>query len=85
MTTSTLFEPLRDLILDRLDLLEGASVLTAEQRQEHHQALGKLLLMVQEYLMVEEQRELFELTGITPAQQHMFIGCYLLSALKALP
>jgi hypothetical protein len=75
------FDPLYDLIEDRLELLDKTPVaqqgVSQELQNDNHQAyLGKYILMAMEYLSGEEQADLFQVTCLTPAQRREYISCY---------
>ncbi len=75
------YDPLYNLIEDRLELLDktpGAKQGVSQDLQpDNHQAyIGKYILMAQEYLTAEEQADLFQVTCITPAQRKEFIVYY---------
>jgi hypothetical protein len=75
------YDPLYNLIEDRLELLDKTPATEQGARRElesdNHQAmLGKYILMAQEYLTTEEQTDLFQVTCLSPAQRKEYVIYY---------
>ena len=68
------FDPLYNLIEDRLKLLDRTPATkqgtSRELQSDNHQAmLGKYILMAQEFLTEEERERLFQITCLTPLSE----------------
>lgn len=79
---SKCFDPLYDLLEDRLEMLDKSPAtkqgVSQELQSDNHRAyLGKYCLMAMEYLSADEQKDLFQVTCITPAQGMEYVSCYL--------
>lgn len=82
------FDPLYDLIEDRLELLDKTPAtqqgVSQELQPDNHQAyIGKYVLMAMEYLSAEEEKDLFQLTCLTSAERKEYISYYLQFVKKA--
>ncbi len=80
-TNSKWYDPLYDLIENRLELLDktpsAQQWVSQELQNDNHQAyLGKYILMAMEYLTEEEQKDLFQVACSTPAERKEYINCY---------
>jgi hypothetical protein len=75
------YDPLYNLIENHLEKLDktpapkqGAS---RELEPDNHQAhIGRYILMCQEHLTAEEQKDLFQVTCLTPAQRKEYCVYY---------
>jgi hypothetical protein len=75
------YDPLYNLIEDHVEILDRALATkrgaSKELQPDNHQAiLGEYMLMAQEYLTAEEQKDLFQLTCLTSAQRKEYIIYY---------
>lgn len=75
------YSALYDSIEDRLELLDKTPAteqgVSQELQPDNHQAhIGRYILMCQEFLTAEEQKDLFQVTCLTPAQRKEYIVYY---------
>jgi hypothetical protein len=73
------FDPLRDLLLDRLEQIEAIPA-----AMEGDPLIGKHLVMAGEFLEVGELVELYQVIGLSAEQRERFISNFTLTAFRSL-